>query len=56
MRTKIIQESLSIDPSNFNDALSSAHEYFYVEPLHCERWGFRGGECQNYILLECDSV
>lgn len=45
-----------MDPSNFNDALSSAHEYFYVETLHCERSGFRGGECKKNILLECDSL
>jgi hypothetical protein len=56
MMIKITQESLSTDPSRFNDALSSAHEYFYVETLHCESGGFRGGECQNCILLECDSV
>jgi hypothetical protein len=52
MKTKIIQESFNMDPSNFNEA----HEYFYVELLYCEHWGFRGGECQNCIVLECDSV
>jgi hypothetical protein len=36
--------------------MTSAHEYFYVEPLYCEGRGFHCGECQYCILLEGDSV
>ena len=54
MRRKIIQVSFSMNPSNFNDALSSPHEYFFVEPFYCERLGFHGDERQNCILLECE--
>jgi len=45
-----------MDPSNFNDALSSSHEYFHVETLHCERWSFGDGERPYCILLKCDNV